>query len=326
MNKEELNLLDYVKVIRKWKEFIISFTAATVILTVLMCLVMPWTYKAETTLLIPQQASRGMEGILALSSMMTGSMINLPTDISQSLLGRTTNFSDILRSKTVAEMIVDGLNLKKYYKNKKKEDLITSIRKKVTVKEQRGVLYISVMDRDPGLASDIANYAVIALDEFNKKGNVQFTKRLSIFAKEQLATAKVDLSEAEEKLKMFETQSQMVKMSEKELLLARLMRDVKVKEAIYTMLLQEWEKSKIEEAKEELFFEVLDPARPPRKPYTPKPFLYSMVAVVLGSFTSIFLAFFFEYLESLGVKIPKLDYGREIKWKEMKGSLMTWRA
>jgi uncharacterized protein involved in exopolysaccharide biosynthesis len=325
MNEEELNLLDYVRVIRKWKEFIISFTAAAIVATVFWCIMTPWTYKAETTLLIPSQSSKGMEGILALSSMMTGSMINLPTDISQSLLGRTTNFSDILKSKTVAEMIVDGLNLKKYYRTNNKEGLIASIRKKIAVKEQRGILNISVVDRDPKLASDIANYSVIALDEFNKKGNIQFAKRMNIFVKEQMATAKIDLSEAEEKLKKFETQAQMVKISERELMLARLMRDVKVKEVLYTMLLQEAEKSKIDQAKEELFFEVLDPARPPKRPFKPKPFLYSLIALVLGTFMSGFLAFFFEYLESLGVKIPKLDYGKEIKWKEMKGSLMNWR-
>ena len=110
----------------------------------------------------------------------------------------------------------------------------------------------------------------------------------------------------------------MVKISEKELMLLRLMREVKVKEAIYTMLMQEYEKSKLDETKEELFFEVMDPAYPPKRPYTPKPFLYSLLALVLGGSCAITLAFFFEYLESLGIKIPQIDYEREIKWANRK--------
>jgi len=316
--EEEINLLDYIKVIRKWKDFMIFFTAATVVLTVLICLIMPWTYSAETTLLIPQQSKSGIESMVAISSMMTGSTINVPTDISTSLLGRTTNFSDILKSKTLAEMIVDGLNIRKYYPGRSRGGLVAFIQRKIKIKEQKGLLKVSVEDRDPRLASDIANYSIIALDEFNKKGNMQFAKRLKIFIRDQLAMAKVDLSEAEEKLKKFETQGQMVKLSEKEILLARLMRDVKVQEAIYTMLLQEYEKSRIDEAKEELFFEVLDPATPPKAPYRPRPLLYSFFALIIGTLTSTVLAFFFEHLENLGISIPQVEYGREIKWRDLK--------
>jgi len=96
------------------------------------------------------------------------------------------------------------------------------------------------------------------------------------------------------------------------------MRDVKVKEAIYTMLMQEYEKSKLDETKEELFFEVLDPAYPPKGPYVPKPFLYLLMAAVLGGFCAVSFAFFFEHLESLGINVPQINYEREIKWANRK--------
>lgn len=320
MNNEEMNFIDLIKVIRKRKDLIISFTAATVVLTVLVCLIMPWTYRAETTLIIPQQGNKGIEGILAMSSMMAGSNMNVPSDITQSLVGRTTNFSDILKSKTITKMIIDGLNLKKYYRNNDTDKLITKVRRKMRIREKKGVLTINFDDRNPRIAADMANYSVIALDDFNKKGNIQFAKRLKIFIMDQLASAKVDLSDAEEKLKKFETQSQLVKLSEKELMLGRYLRDVKAKEAIYTMLLQEYEKAKIDEAKEELFFEVLDPATPPRSPYSPKPFLYSIIAGVIGAFAAVFIAFFLERLEGMGIKVPDIDLQKEIEWKKWKRS------
>jgi len=313
---EEINILDYVKVIIKWKDLIASFIIILIVLIFIISLALPRNYKAETVLLIPQQSGKGIEGIIALSSMMTGSSVNMPANLTQSLIGRTTNFSDILKSKTIAEMIVDGLSLQRHYPGAKKDGLIAMVRKKIKVKEQRGILRISVIDRDPRLAADIANYSVLALDEFNKKGNIQFTKRIREFIREQLAMAKVDLSDAEEKFKKYETQSQMVKMSEKELMLGRLMREVKVREAIYTMLMQEYEKTKLDEAKEELFFEVLDPAKTPRSPSSPRPVLYLFFALFMGGMAAVFLAFFFEYLEGLGVKVPMFRIWENKEWQK----------
>jgi len=225
--EEDLNILDYLKVISKWRKFIISFTGAAVVITVLACVVMPWTYRAETTLLIPSQTNKGFEGLLAISSMLSGPSVNVPADMSQSLigqslLGRTTNFSDILKSKTIARMLVDGLGLEEHYRIHNKEKLISMVQKKVKVKEQKGIMKIYAEDKNPRLAADLANYSVIALDNFNKKGNIQFARRLKNFIREQLAASKVDLEDAEENLKKFETQSQMVKISEKELMLLRL--------------------------------------------------------------------------------------------------------
>ena len=315
---EELNILDYMKVLRKWRKFIISFTCAFVILTALVCLLMPWTYRAETSLLIPTQSGKGLEGLMALSTMVSGSNMNLPADLTDSSFDRAKNFTDILKSRTMAEMVINGLDLKKHFRGRSDEKLISLIRKKISVKEQKGLLRIFVQDRDPRLASDMANYVVTSLNEFNKKSNMVFAGRMRKFMGEQLAESKIDLDDAESRLKKFETQTQMVKISQKELLLQELLRDVKVKEEIYATLMGEFEKAKIDEAKEERFFEVLDPAYPPKNPYIPKPFLYSIIAVIFGGAFGTFLAFFFEYLQELGLNIPQIDYEKEIKWPSKK--------
>ncbi len=321
--ENELNLKEFLRVANKWKGFIISFTAAVVILTMIICIIVPPTYRTKTTLLIPSQG-KGLEGVLELSSLLSESSgntsSNLSSDMTQSLLGRTTNFSDILKSHTLAGMIVDGAGLQNYYHTKNKESIVRMVKAGINVKESKGILTITVDSKDPRLAAVIANYSAVALDEFNKKGNIHYARRLKIFIGEQLAASKVDLTDAEDNYKKFETQSQMVRMAQKELMVERLLRDVKVKEAIYTMLMQEYEKAKIEEAKEDLFFEVLDPAPVPKAPYKPKPLLYSLIAVVLGGMCSVFFAFLFEYLENIGVKIPQPEYGKEIKWPRTKGS------
>jgi uncharacterized protein involved in exopolysaccharide biosynthesis len=311
---KEPELKDYLNIVIKWRDQIVAFVSLVVVLTVLLCMIVPWTYRAETTILLPQQSGQALQGVMALSSMMSGSSINMPSEISQSLVARNSNYGDILRSNTLSRMIIEGLDLKKYYPGRSKESLVQMIKKGIKVREQKGILKISFISRDRKLSADIANYSVLALDEFNKKGNVQYARRMKNFISEQLVTAKVDLSEAEESLKKFETQSQMVKMSEKELMLSRLLRDVKIKEAVYTMLLQEYEKSKIDEAKEELFFEVLDTATAPNRPYTPRPLLYAILSAILALMFAVSIAFTFEYFEGQGVKFNFPDLRQEIKW------------
>jgi len=299
--EEEINLLDYWRVMVKRKELIIIPTCVAIIVAVFVSLSLPKIYKAETTVLLPQRGG-GVSGALA---SLAGFSISLPIDLSGAL-GRTTNYVDILGSYSLAEMVVEGLDLKKEFpKIKKKDDLIKTIQGSVKAKEQKGIITISVENQDPRLAADVANYYALALDRFNQRANLQVATRTRIFIREQLEKAKADLNLAEDRLKRFQTEVTLVKEKERELALGRLMRDVKIKEGVYTLLSQEYEKAKIEEAKEGQFFEILDPAYPPKIPSKPRVKLNIAIAGMLGLFTGIFLAFFSEYLEGLGFKAPK---------------------
>lgn len=313
---EEVNLLDYGRVVWKWRKFIAGFTCLVLFFTVLVYSVMPWTYTAETTIIIPQR-EKGFDPITALTS---NSYMNLPTDIFQSSFGRTKNFSDILKSYSLAREVVDGLKLyNEYPRIKDRESLVKKIMKSIKVKDGKNMIRIYVSSKSPKLAASIANYYILALDNFNKKGNFMVARRISEFLRQKIAEAKIDITEAEEKLKKFETETQLVKISDKELKLSTLMRDAEVKEAVYSMLMQEYEKSRIDEVKEELFFEILDTARPPKYPSNPRVLLYPILAISMGLFVGGFLSFFFEHLEDLGVKLALPDLDMKVRfdvWKK----------
>ncbi len=70
-------------------------------------------------------------------------------------------------------------------------------------------------------------------------------------------------------------------------------------EKIHMMLTQQYEMAKIEEAKEDLGFQVLDRAEVMVRPSSPRMILNMLIAVVLGSFLAVFFAFFVEYLHKL---------------------------
>src|SRR5438445_6620320 len=80
---------------------------------------------------------------------------------------------------------------------------------------------------------------------------------------------------------------------------ARLLREVKVQEALYTMLTSQYEQAKIAEARDTPSVQVLDSGVPAEKKSKPMVGLNMLIAGVLALFLGIFLAFFLEYLERM---------------------------
>lgn len=78
---------------------------------------------------------------------------------------------------------------------------------------------------------------------------------------------------------------------------ARLMRDLKVQETVFTLLTQQFEQAKIAEARDMPTVQVLDRAVPAERKSKPKTVLTSAIVGVLGLFLGLFLAFFLEYLD-----------------------------
>ena len=65
------------------------------------------------------------------------------------------------------------------------------------------------------------------------------------------------------------------------------------------MLTQQYEMAKIDEAKEDLAFQVIDKAVIPIRPYSPNIKINVIIAFMGGLFLSVFIAFFQEYLEKI---------------------------
>lgn len=74
-------------------------------------------------------------------------------------------------------------------------------------------------------------------------------------------------------------------------------RELEIQNEIYKVILTALEKAKIDEAKEDIAFQVIDYAYPPRRKYKPKRALMAAVAFVSSTFLGVFLAFFIEAVE-----------------------------
>jgi uncharacterized protein involved in exopolysaccharide biosynthesis len=77
---------------------------------------------------------------------------------------------------------------------------------------------------------------------------------------------------------------------------ARLKRDALIQQKLFELLTQQYELAKIEEAKDELTFQVIDYAIAPETRIKPQRTLMVVLAGVVSLFLGIFIVFFLEYL------------------------------
>lgn len=99
----------------------------------------------------------------------------------------------------------------------------------------------------------------------------------------------------------------------------RLMRELKIQEAIFEQLTKQYELAKLNEAKDSSSLQVLDEAVVPLKKSKPKRSLIVVLATATAFFIALFWVFILEYIE----KMPGED---RVRWQEIKNSLaFGWR-
>jgi capsular exopolysaccharide synthesis family protein len=77
----------------------------------------------------------------------------------------------------------------------------------------------------------------------------------------------------------------------------RLQREAQIQNKLFALLMQQLEQAKIEEARDETSFQVLDQAIPPDKKIKPRRTVSVVLATMVGAFLGIFAAFFRAYLD-----------------------------
>jgi polysaccharide chain length determinant protein (PEP-CTERM system associated) len=120
--------------------------------------------------------------------------------------------------------------------------------------------------------------------------NKMISLQTNIIATEsQLQTYQVQIQEIKEELSA---------LPEKELALARLQRESKVTESIYTMLRQKKEETQIQEAMKTSDITVVDPAVASEFPIKPNVKLNMVIAMMLAIFMAVGVIFLIEYLDT----------------------------
>lgn len=210
--QDEINLLDYFNVLLKWKRLILGITIGSVIITAVISLIMPPIYKAETSILPPQQSSSSLA--MTLLTQLGGS------DIPGGAFGIKTPsdlYAEMIKSRTIAERIIDRFNLMKLYEVKYREDARKKLLRDaldIKVSRKSGIITVSVEDKDPERAAQMANAFVEELKNLSKGLAITEASQRRLFFEEQLKDVRFALAKSEEELKRFGEKTGAIKVDE----------------------------------------------------------------------------------------------------------------
>jgi tyrosine-protein kinase Etk/Wzc len=212
-NSEEISLLDLLIVLVQRKRIIISTTAVFAILAIIVSLLLPKRYTATVTLLPPQQNSSlstqlaSQFGSLAGMAALTGGGSNLlknPNDM----------YVAMFKSRTVEDAMIQHFGLMQEYHEQYPSDARRAFENHITVdgSAKDGLIHISIADRDPRRAAELANGYV---DQFRLLSqNLAFTEaqQRRKFFEDQLKQANQSLADAEEALKQTEQKTGLIQL------------------------------------------------------------------------------------------------------------------
>ncbi|MGA3288391.1 MAG: hypothetical protein ABSD46_13330 [Bacteroidota bacterium] len=198
-------LVDFLSIIIKYRKFISRFILLITVVTTVIVLLSPKWYRSMASVFPAEKADLlgGLEGISSLAKSLSpvkalGSLgSNLETD----------RYLAILKSGTVLTAVIKKFDLVHVYditsypgENTIKE-LLTNVEFKV---EDEGNLVVSVYDKDPQRAADMANYFVEMLNKTNTELQIQNAHGNRQFIEERYKKNLIDLAAAEDSFRIFQ--------------------------------------------------------------------------------------------------------------------------
>jgi uncharacterized protein involved in exopolysaccharide biosynthesis len=209
--EEEINLLDLVLVLVRHKRMILLTCATTFVLACGITLLMPNIYTATARLLPPQQEKGGLGAML-------GGVSDLAALAGLSVGGGSSGdlYVGMLQSRAVEDPIIERFDLMKVYEQKYRSRVYEALGKHVNVGlgKKDGILTVSVEDKDPKRAAEMANAFVDQLKQLNVEFNISSAGRQRQFLEKRLAVVKKDLTEAEDKLKTFQEKNKAIRIDD----------------------------------------------------------------------------------------------------------------
>jgi uncharacterized protein involved in exopolysaccharide biosynthesis len=388
---EEVNLLDYWRVVRKHLRLIVALYAIAVLATMGYSLWLPKIYESTATILAPDE--RGIRGLGLAAALATSGVTQAVPGLSMpSLTPQRDMFVSVLKSRTMAQDVVQRFDLQTRYEALLQSDAIRRLSGMTTVTLSKdGVISVEVEETDPKLAAEMANFYVTNLDRMLTRFATTEARKQRVFIADRLTETERELRRAEEALRHFQETNKVIALQEQargaaetaaqlkgEIMasevqlevmrkfatdanpevvkvkqriqemkrhlsgmqygkgwvlpaetrnpgeprneiyvpfvqvpelgmeLARLMRDAKVQETVYTLLTQQLEQAKIAEVSDMPTVQALDKAVAADRKSKPKTIINMAIAGITSLFVGILLAFFLEYLA--GVKQSPLAH------------------
>jgi tyrosine-protein kinase Etk/Wzc len=200
----EVSVLDILALLANERRFILRFFVGAALLATVVSFLLPVRYEANIVMLPPQQNSSvgsallgqlGNGGSLGALASLTGGGLSIknPADM----------YVSLLTSRTVEDALVQRFGLMAEYDEKRVSDARKKLESLTTAVAgtKDGLIRISVEDRDPKRAADLANGYVEEFRKLSASLAITEAARRRLFFEQQLQQAKDNLSAAEEAMR-----------------------------------------------------------------------------------------------------------------------------
>jgi uncharacterized protein involved in exopolysaccharide biosynthesis len=199
-----------------WQErrSVLRWAMGGCVFSLVLAFVLPIRYTSTTRLMPPDQVGGGLAATLATLSKGGGSGSGA-SDLGMmgsELLGmRTTSdlFVGVLRSRTVADDLINKFNLRKIYRDRHIEEARKDLRRRMDIESERksGIVTLEVSDRDPQRAAAMARECVEQLNEIVVTLNTSAAHKERVFLEARLGQVQQDLEAAEKDFSKFASQN-----------------------------------------------------------------------------------------------------------------------
>ena len=174
MEKKEVDILDLFSALHAARGLIVGGTLLVCVLAGALSFLIPKEYEATAQLLPPKEQKQGF-GFSDLLSALPIPTLRLgekgtPADI----------FIATLKSMHTRRSMVHTFSLKERYEVETMTDAVETLAEKTVIdKSEEGTIVISVLDRDPQMAAQMANHYTVILDSTNKAiGQISARERM----------------------------------------------------------------------------------------------------------------------------------------------------
>ncbi|MEO5617975.1 MAG: hypothetical protein ABIS67_09400 [Candidatus Eisenbacteria bacterium] len=187
------------------------FVGVVAAAAITVAMLLPSWYRAQSTLLPPPEAGDSFGQLAGVIQSSALGSLGLVSSSSTSDM-----FVEILRSRTINEAAIKRFDLQRFYGSKGADRTLAEFRRHLSVDAGRsGLILLSVEDRRPERAAEIANYMVTELDRFNREVYSTRAKRTRQFLEARLDDTRTRMADAQTRLSQYERQHKVVATSER---------------------------------------------------------------------------------------------------------------
>lgn len=198
--REKSNILEFLITLARHKRTVLWVVVPVMFLSAGLSLLLHNRYKGETKIMPPQQAPSfsasmldQLGGLGSLIGAASGSsLLRNPSDL----------YVAMLKSRTIADHLIERFSLMSVYKAKRLTDVRLALEGNTMITAgKEGVITIAVEDHDPNRAAEMANAYVDELEKLTKVLTVTDAGKRRVFFEREVKTATEQLETAEQDLK-----------------------------------------------------------------------------------------------------------------------------